>query len=138
MKEFTIKVDGEEYKVNVERIGEGIYKVRIGNKTAKVMIESGKLRKVEHPGLVKKDELIKEVKDKITVDSNVVTAMLPGTIVKILVEVGEEVKVGQTLLILEAMKMENEVVSPKDGVVKEIKVKEGMRVETGDALVVIE
>lgn len=50
----------------------------------------------------------------------------------------EEVKVGQTLLILEAMKMENEVVSPKDGVVKEIKVKEGMRVETGDALVVIE
>ncbi len=138
MKEFTIKVDGEEYKVNVERIGEGIYKVRIGNKTAKVMIESGKLRKVEHPGLVKKDELIKEVKDKIKVDSNVVTAMLPGTIVKILVEVGEEVKVGQTLLILEAMKMENEVVSPKDGVVKEIKVKEGMRVETGDALVVIE
>ncbi len=138
MKEFTIKVDGEEYKVNVERIGEGIYKVRIGNKTAKVVIESGKLRKVEHPGLVKKDELIKEVKDKIKVDSNVVTAMLPGTIVKILVEVGEEVKVGQTLLILEAMKMENEVVSPKDGVVKEIKVKEGMRVETGDALVVIE
>ena len=96
------------------------------------------MRKVEHPGLVKKDELIKEVKDKIKVDSNVVTAMLPGTIVKILVEVGEEVKVGQTLLILEAMKMENEVVSPKDGVVKEIKVKEGMRVETGDALVVIE
>ncbi|MCD6494168.1 MAG: biotin/lipoyl-binding protein [Archaeoglobaceae archaeon] len=138
MKEFTIKVDGEEYKVNVERIGEGIYKVRIGNKTAKVVIESGKLRKVEHPGLVKKDELIKEVKDKIKIDSNVVTAMLPGTIVKILVEVGEEVKVGQTLLILEAMKMENEVVSPKDGVVKEIKVKEGMRVETGDALVVIE
>lgn len=138
MKEFTIKVDGEEYKVNVERIGEGIYKVRIGNKTAKVVIESGKLRKVEHPGLVKKDELIKEVKDKIKVDSNVVTAMLPGTIVKILVEVGEEVKVGQTLLILEAMKMENEVVSPKDGIVKEIKVKEGMRVETGDALVVIE
>ena len=138
MKEFTIKVDGEEYKVNIERIGEGIYKVRIGNKTAKVVIESGKLRKVEHPGLVKKDELIKEVKDKIKVDSNVVTAMLPGTIVKILVEVGEEVKVGQTLLILEAMKMENEVVSPKDGVVKEIKVKEGMRVETGDALVVIE
>ena len=42
MKEFTIKVDGEEYKVNVERIGEGIYKVRIGNKTAKVVIESGK------------------------------------------------------------------------------------------------
>lgn len=138
MKEFTIKVDGEEYKVNVERIGEGIYKVRIGNKTAKVVIESGKLRKVEHPGLVKKDELIKEVKDKIKIDSNVVTAMLPGTIVKILVEVGEEVKVGQTLLILEAMKMENEVVSPKDGIVKEIKVKEGMRVETGDALVVIE
>lgn len=128
----------EEYKVNVERIGEGIYKVRIGNKTAKVVIESGKLRKVEHPGLVKKDELIKEVKDKIKIDSNVVTAMLPGTIVKILVEVGEEVKVGQTLLILEAMKMENEVVSPKDGIVKEIKVKEGMRVETGDALVVIE
>ncbi len=45
---------------------------------------------------------------------------------------------GDTLLILEAMKMENEIVAPSSGVVKEIKVSEGQRVETGDILVVLE
>ena len=65
----------------------------------------------------------------------VVTAPMPGKILRILVKEGEEVKTGQGLLILEAMKMENEIPSPKDGVVKKILVKEGDTVDTGQALI---
>lgn len=68
----------------------------------------------------------------------VVTAPMPGKILKILVKEGEQVKTGQGLLILEAMKMENEIPAPKDGVVKKILVKEGDTVNTGDPLIEIE
>ncbi|USS40946.1 sodium-extruding oxaloacetate decarboxylase subunit alpha [Thermococcus aggregans] len=66
---------------------------------------------------------------------NVVTAPMPGKVLRILVREGEQVKVGQGLLVLEAMKMENEVPSPKDGVVKKILVKEGDTVDTGQPLI---
>ncbi|ASI98611.1 pyruvate/oxaloacetate carboxyltransferase [Thermococcus celer] len=65
----------------------------------------------------------------------VVTAPMPGKILRILVNEGEKVKTGQGLLVLEAMKMENEIPSPKDGVIKKILVKEGDTVDTGQALV---
>jgi pyruvate carboxylase subunit B len=68
----------------------------------------------------------------------VVTAPMPGKIIRILVKEGEQVKTGQGLLILEAMKMENEIPAPKDGVVKRILVKEGDTVDTGQALIELE
>jgi len=70
-----------------------------------------------------------------TAGEGVVTAPMPGKILKILVREGDQVKVGQGLLILEAMKMENEIPSPKDSVVKRILVKEGDTVDTGQALI---
>ena len=62
---------------------------------------------------------------------------MPGNILKINVAQGQQVKEGDVLLILEAMKMENEVVSPKAGTVAQIAVSKGAVVETGTALVVI-
>ena len=66
-----------------------------------------------------------------------VNAPMPGTILDIKVTVGQQVKEGDVLLILEAMKMENEVVSPKAGTVAQVVVTKGAVVETGSALVVI-
>jgi len=66
---------------------------------------------------------------------NVVSAPMPGKILRVLVREGDQVKVGQGLLVLEAMKMENEIPSPKDGVVKRILVKEGDTVDTGQPLI---
>jgi biotin carboxyl carrier protein len=63
---------------------------------------------------------------------------MPGNIWKILVKEGQEVKEGDVLLILEAMKMENEITSPKDGVVGSILTQEGAAVNTGDKLVLID
>lgn len=65
----------------------------------------------------------------------VVTAPMPGKILRVLVNEGDGVTVGQGLLVLEAMKMENEIPSPKDGVVKRILVKEGDTVDTGQPLI---
>jgi glutaconyl-CoA/methylmalonyl-CoA decarboxylase subunit gamma len=67
-----------------------------------------------------------------------IPAAIAGKVLRIHVKVGDEVKAGQVLLILEAMKMENEVKAGVDGVVKDIPVKEGAKVSEGETLVVIE
>ena len=63
---------------------------------------------------------------------------MPGKLVRILVEQGAEIKQGEGVLVVEAMKMQNEMKSPKDGVVKEIRFAEGATVNAGDILAVIE
>ena len=67
-----------------------------------------------------------------------VTAPMSGTIYKIHVTVGEEVKYEDELIILEALKMENPIYAPTDGKVAEIKVSEGTEVETNQVLIVLE
>ena len=66
-----------------------------------------------------------------------VSAPMPGTILDVNVTVGQSVKEGDILMILEAMKMENEIMSPSAGTVKSVGVAKGASVETGDLLVVI-
>ncbi|RCK77287.1 MAG: Biotin carboxyl carrier protein of methylmalonyl-CoA decarboxylase [Ignavibacteriae bacterium] len=68
----------------------------------------------------------------------IVRAPMPGLVLKILVNVGQKVEKGSSLLILEAMKMENEIKTNNAGIVKEILVKEKTAVEKGDILIVIE
>lgn len=67
--------------------------------------------------------------------ANSVTAPLPGTVTKILVQVGQQVKAGETVLVMEAMKMENNITAETDGTVKAILVQQGAQVQSGDALV---
>ncbi|MCI6647887.1 MAG: biotin/lipoyl-binding protein [Oscillospiraceae bacterium] len=67
----------------------------------------------------------------------VVASPLPGTVLQVKVSAGEAVKAGQLLLIIEAMKMENEVLAPRDGTVAQIVAAKGATVNTGDALVVL-
>ena len=66
-----------------------------------------------------------------------VNAPMPGTILKVNVTQGQAVKAGTLLCVLEAMKMENEIMAPKDGTVTQVVVTKGASVNTGDALVVI-
>ena len=67
-----------------------------------------------------------------------VKSPLPGTVLAIEVKVGDRVTTGQTLLVLEAMKMENNIDADRGGVVKEISVQQGATVMEGDNLIVIE
>ena len=66
-----------------------------------------------------------------------VNAPMPGTILKVNVSAGQAVKEGQVVCVLEAMKMENEIMAPKSGTVTQVVVSKGASVNTGDALVVI-
>lgn len=72
-----------------------------------------------------------------TAAGEVVPSPLPGTVLQVKVSAGEQVKAGQVLLVIEAMKMENEITSPKDGTVAQIVAAKGATVNTGDPLVVI-
>jgi biotin carboxyl carrier protein len=67
-----------------------------------------------------------------------VTAPMPGKLVRVLVEAGQAVEAGQGLVVVEAMKMENELRATRAGRVKELPVREGQAVETGALLVVVE
>ena len=68
----------------------------------------------------------------------VVTSPMPGTVIAIKVEVGELVKVGDVLIILESMKIQNEIAAPRDGRIKEIYVAEGKYVRRKEPLIAIE
>ena len=64
-----------------------------------------------------------------------IKSQMPGKILRVSVKIGDMVKKGQSIMVMEAMKMENEIKSPQDGVIKEVKVIEGQAVETGAELV---
>jgi len=69
---------------------------------------------------------------------NEIRAYIPGVIQKIYVKVGDKVKENQPLLILEAMKMKNDVVAPKKTIIKEVLIEENVHVEKNQLLIVIE
>ena len=65
-------------------------------------------------------------------------AQMPGKVINLLVELGAAVRAGQHLVVVEAMKMQNEMKSPKDGIVSKIHAREGTTVAAGEALLVVE
>ncbi len=73
----------------------------------------------------------------VTASGESVNAPMPGTVLRVEVTQGAAVKAGQLLVVLEAMKMENEILAPKDGTVAQVVVQKGSTVETGSPLVVL-
>ncbi|MDQ3806105.1 MAG: biotin/lipoyl-binding protein, partial [Acidobacteriota bacterium] len=67
-----------------------------------------------------------------------ISAQMPGRVVRVLVEAGQEVEAGQPVVVVEAMKMQNEMKSPKAGAVAEVRARDGATVNAGDVLVIIE
>lgn len=102
----------------------------LSNKEGKWFVESifGSIEIEEHERFLAEKEAVKE---------GDLTAPMPSVVRKVCVEVGDEVEKGETLLLLESMKMELQVKASNDGVVAEIKVKKGSNVETGQILVSI-
>ena len=130
MRKFLINVNGNSYEVEVEELG-------VENKAERPAVS----KPTSAPATPKAAPAPKKEEKKEVVVSQgqeVVESPMPGNIWKIEVKEGDTVKAGDILLILEAMKMENEILAPRDGVVSSINTTEGAAVNTGDKLVVLD
>ena len=147
MNDFKFKIDGAEYTANVEEKEDGKLSVTV----------NGKAYEVEVPGHVAAAPKVKPIKPaaaaapaaapagspapaapkKASGTGAAITAPLPGTITSIEVKEGDAVKAGQTIIVMEAMKMANNITAECDGTVKAILVQQGAQVQSGDALIEI-
>ena len=116
MKRYNITVNGKAYDVAVEEVG---------GSTAAAPAAAAPVAAAPAPAAAP------------VADGTKVTAPMPGTILDIKVAVGDTVKSGQAICVLEAMKMENDVNAPCDGKVLSINTTKGSAVETGAVLAVI-
>jgi biotin carboxyl carrier protein len=140
-------VDIAPVHANVET-GEGLYSLLVNGKSYQIYVapsESGLVVQVSRHRvglrvLTEREWRLDKLAPKQAVFSGKtdVTAPMPGLVKGVLVQMGAEVKVGDRLVVLEAMKMENEITSPRDGRVTAVHVTAGVVVDGGKALVTIE
>ena len=132
IRTFNVFVEGEYYQVDVEAVG-GSPAITISPRASGVAPPPTASTTIQSPPQVEE----KKATPAGVTDGTEVPAPMPGMIIRYLVGVDDKVKAGDTLLILEAMKMQNTIACPIDGVVKEISFKPGQSVNTGDTLAVI-
>ena len=122
MSKYRITVEGKTYEMDVELIGANGAAVAPVAKAAAPVVAAPKAAPA--PVAAKPAE----------VGSGSVVAPMPGTILKVLKASGDAVKAGEVVLILEAMKMENEITAPVDGTIASLNLTEGSTVAGGDLL----
>lgn len=115
MKIYKVKVNGKVYEVELESISESTKSIT---------------KEVEAPAKTQPAPVASG-------EGTVVKAPMQGTIIKVNVKPGDSVKKGQVVCVLEAMKLENDIVSPVDGVVKQVLVDKGQQINNQDSMVVI-
>ena len=120
MKTYKVKINGKKYTVELESIEENVESIKSDSKDKKVPI--------------KKEETVKKINDENALD---VLSPIQGNIINVLVKKGQKVKKGDVLVIIEAMKLENEVNAPNDGEIVEVYVEKGQSVATNQLLVKI-
>nr|QJR97972.1 acetyl-CoA carboxylase biotin carboxyl carrier protein subunit [uncultured Prevotella sp.] len=134
MKEYKYNIAGKEYIVHVGERTDNVTTVTVNGDTYNVeaipepVVEK---KPVIAPVVVKKTETKDDLQDALR-------SPLPGTVIEIVAKVGDEVKEGDTLVILEAMKMDNNLIAEKNGKVKAILVAEGETVKENTPLVTFE
>jgi biotin carboxyl carrier protein len=142
---WSCRVDGREVEVDAVLARPNVLSLRLGNKAYEV--------KCERVGAdihiwVGSERFAAEVRDPRSLRSRIrstddqgprkLTAPMPGKVVRVLLAQGAEVEAGSGVLVVEAMKMQNEVKSPKKGTILKILVGEGTAVNAGDVLAIVE
>ena len=147
---YKIQVDDKIYEVDAIKTSENVYSIIHENISHNLEIhktdESGNnystnLRNIDYDIKVYDAQTkyqLNRNKDDNEEDSNIISTPMPGQIVKIFVKEGEELKKGDLVVVVEAMKMESEYKAHQDCVVKEILVKEGDNIDGNQPLVVLE
>ena len=128
MKKRKVKVDGEEYEVELEK-QEGVWNVTIEGNSFSIEIEGSSVG--DSAGSTRK----KKARGK---KSGTISSTIPGKIVSIAVAEGDNVAEGDVVMILEAMKMQNEIQAPLSGTVTAVNCKPGDSIEANSPLVIIQ
>jgi len=145
IRKFKIRIDGKEYEVEVEEIGN--VETNQPAKTSVISETSSSVVKEEtsspssnnNSGAEKEPaaQVVLTAEEKPSEGEYVVYAPMPGVIVQVDVTPGSRVKQGDRVAVLEAMKMESDVITESDGVVKEVLVKKGDSVNAKQPMIVI-
>lgn len=123
---YLLLHDNRVYECRIEHITNDVVVVKVGQKTYDVrLIDPKRLREVSISGA--------DTSGRVTLK-----AQMPGKVVRVLTQAGASVKDGQELIIIEAMKMQNELKAPRDGIVSQVNVEPGATVNAGDVLLIIE
>lgn len=146
MKKFKFKLNDKQYEAAVVSFQENKMKIDVNGTEYDVEVDK-KIEQQKTPTLVRTKNEPSTESHKATAKTSsptekkgagVIKAPLPGTIIKVLVNVGDYVKPGVRLLTWEAMKMENNLTADREGTIKSIKVKAGDTILEGDTLIEIE
>jgi len=144
MKKYKFTIHGNEYDVHIKNVEDNVIELEVNGSTYEVEVDKA-IQPAKTPKLVRSrvtppaDAKPEEGTGMKTpaAPAGKISSPLPGTVVKLFVREGDTVKVGQKLMVLEAMKMENNIDSDKDGKVTSIPVRPGQSVMEGDTLIEI-
>jgi biotin carboxyl carrier protein len=143
-----VSIDGKIYDVDLVMVERGVYSILYKNKSYNVELVPGKEPKTYSINtlynsydvdiLDAEAKYLKSRKQDHLEDNLSISSPMPGKVVKILVNIGDEVKAGDTVIIVSAMKMESEYKVKSDRIIKDILVKEGDTIDGNQPLIIIE
>ena len=143
------RVDEREYELEASEVEPNVFLLKNDNKIYEIFVAPRNEKSAPYKVQIKNQEFEinlfdpKRLRGAKAADGQAdgiveIKTAMPGKLVRILAEQGAEIRQGEAVLVVEAMKMQNEMKSPKDGVVKEIRFEEGSTVNAGDVLAIIE
>jgi biotin carboxyl carrier protein len=142
-EKVSARVDGREYELEASEIEPNVYLFKYNNQIFQTYVApNGMVNLGNHQFEISITDP-KRLRGSNAAGANAegtseIKTAMPGKLVRILTEIGAEIKQGEGVLVVEAMKMQNEMKAPKDGIVKEIRFDEGATVNAGDVLAIIE
>lgn len=137
MGNYKFKINGKAYDVTVGAIADGNASVTVNGTEYKVELESGISSPAAPAATAREPEQSQKAEPKVAGAGKSINSPLPGTIIEVCVKEGQAVKKGQKIVVLEAMKMENEIQAESDGTVTALMVKNGDTVLEGAQIATI-
>lgn len=142
---YGFSLDGRQAQADIREIVPGVYSILLGHRNFEIKIDNGENGYTAAVNGRRFEITVRDPRKLFRGGAGVadagpqkLTAPMPGKVVRVLVEEGQEVESGQGIVVVEAMKMQNEIKSPKTGVVKTISVKQGGSVSAGQVLAIVQ
>jgi Acetyl/propionyl-CoA carboxylase, alpha subunit len=141
MKKYNIKIHGTEYAVSIDKVEGKVAQVTLNGIPYEVEVEGLTTvptrvvpKKIQPPTLQSETPVARPSSSSVPTTAYPQKSPLPGIVLEVLVREGDTIKAGQTLMVLEAMKMENNIEADKGGVIEKVNIHKGDSVLEGDVL----